>query len=69
MVLGIVPANRICMTRNVLLGFQAACQSPHLCQKVINGRKTGTLMLGRLAKPSSGQGMTVIAASAWVSLW
>ena len=44
MVLGMVPANRICVTRNALLGFHAAWQPARSGRKVINGPGTRTLM-------------------------
>jgi hypothetical protein len=44
LVLGIVPANRICVTRNALLGFHAAWQPNLRGQKVFNGPGTRTLM-------------------------
>ena len=44
MVLGIVPTNRICVTKNATLGFHAAWQPSVLGQKVINGPGTRTLM-------------------------
>lgn len=43
MVLGIVPHNRICVTRNAVLGFHAAWRSGFLGFKVINVPATRTL--------------------------
>jgi len=44
MILGIVPPNRICVTRNAMLGFHAAWQPSFLGLKVINEPATRTLM-------------------------
>jgi len=44
MILGIVPPDRICVTRNALFGFHAAWQPAPSGQKVINGPGTRTLM-------------------------
>jgi len=44
MILGIVPPDRICVTRNALLGFHAAWQPNLVGQKVINDPATRTLM-------------------------
>jgi hypothetical protein len=44
MILGIVPADRICVTKNALLGFHAALQPSLSGRRVINGPGTRTLM-------------------------
>ena len=44
MVLGIVPASRICVTKHALLGFHAAWQPNLVGQREINGPGTRTLM-------------------------
>lgn len=44
LVLGIVPARRICVTRNARLGFHAAWRPGFLGLHVINGPGTRTLM-------------------------
>jgi hypothetical protein len=44
MVLGIVPADRICVTRHARLGFHAAWQPNLVGRRVINGPGTRTLM-------------------------
>lgn len=44
LVLGIVPYDRICVTRNAILGFHAAWRSGFLGIKVINDPATRTLM-------------------------
>lgn len=44
MVLGIVPADRICVTPNAILGFHAAWRPGFLGLKVINSPATRTLM-------------------------
>lgn len=44
LVLGIVPANRICVTQNALLGFHAAWRPGFLGLPVINAPATRTLM-------------------------
>ena len=44
MVLGIVPYDRICVTRNAVLGFHAAYRPGFLWVKVINGPATRTLL-------------------------
>jgi hypothetical protein len=69
MVLGIVPANRICVTANAVLGFHAAWRPGFLGFEVINDPATRTLFniypipIRRWIARNGGLGLTMIYLS------
>jgi hypothetical protein len=69
MVLGIVPANRICVTANALLGFHAAWRPGFLGFEVINDPATRTLFniypipIRQWIARNGGLGLTMIYLS------